>query len=68
MCALNPEVSVHPLVAVLAIVLATGASLVLMRYVYRLERHHPPTARVQVLVGVWFLATYGLMAFAIRPG
>lgn len=57
----------HPLVAALAVLVATCASLALIRYVYRLERHQPPSVRVIVVVGVWFLATYSVMAFAIRP-
>ena len=57
----------HPLVAVLAVFAATGGSIVLIRYVYGLETRHTPSPRVLVMIGTWFLVTYGLMAFAIRP-
>lgn len=57
----------HPLPAALLVLVGTFASLALIRLVYQLERNHPPRLRILVVVGIWFLATYTFMAFAIRP-
>jgi hypothetical protein len=49
------------------VLVATVLSVLGMRYVYRLERHHVPSTKVLVAMAIWFLLTYGFMAFVIQP-
>lgn len=48
-------------------VLATAASVLLVRYVYRRERHHATSLQSSVILAAWFLVSFTVMAFLVRP-
>lgn len=49
------------------VVVAAAASVARMAYVYRRERHRGPSRQLLIVVAIWFLISYGFMAFVIQP-
>lgn len=57
----------NPLLAAVLVVLATAGSVTLIAYVHGQERHRAFTTPELIVLVVWFLATYGFMAFVVVP-
>ena len=57
----------NPLFAALIVIAATAVSVLLIRYVYGEERHRQLSVTKLVVITGWFLLTYGLLAFFVRP-
>jgi hypothetical protein len=58
---------VNPVLAALVVVAATTISVVLVRYVYGEERHRRLPRTKLVMITLWFLASYGVIAFLVIP-
>lgn len=57
----------NPFVAAVLVVLATAGSVWLVSRVHGAERHRALTTAQLVVVTVWFLLSYGFMAFLVVP-
>lgn len=57
----------HPVLAALIVVAATAVSVVLIRYVYGEEQHRRLSRTKLVMVTLWFLGSYGVIAFVVIP-
>jgi hypothetical protein len=58
---------VNPLLAALIVVVATAVSVLLVQFIYGEERHRVFTRPKVVLVTLWFLVSYGGIAFLVIP-
>ena len=56
----------NPIPAALVVVVAAAASVGLVWYIYRREVRKPPSGWLLVIVGLWFLVSFGLTTFLIR--
>jgi hypothetical protein len=58
---------VSPWAASALVALATAASVFVVRYVYRRERHHAMSLPSTIILAAWFLFSFTVMAFLVRP-
>jgi hypothetical protein len=58
---------VDPVLAALIVVAATAVSVLLIRFVYGEEQHRRLSRPKLMLVTLWFLASYGVIAFVVLP-
>ncbi|HEX5966902.1 MAG TPA: hypothetical protein VFY88_00380 [Intrasporangium sp.] len=56
-----------PLLASLLVVVATGVSVWLITFLHNRESSRPFTWWQVLLLALWFLVTFGLMAFLVIP-
>lgn len=59
--------SVHALVAGFVVTLASVLTVAVIRALYRNEVRHAASRRLLLILFMWFVVTYGFMAFVIDP-
>lgn len=57
----------NPLLAALLVVAASAVSVVLIWYVYGEERHRLLSRTKLAVLTLWFLGSYGVIAFLVIP-
>ena len=57
----------NPWLALALVLIATAGSVLLVRFVYHRERNHPMSLRSSAILAAWFLFSFAVMAFLIRP-
>jgi predicted branched-subunit amino acid permease len=58
---------VNPWVALALVLVGTALSVVLVRSIYHRERNHAMSLQSSVILTAWFLFSYTVMAFLVRP-
>jgi len=56
-----------PVLAIILVIVAAALSVLLITKLYASEEHRTMRPWTMVLVALWFLITYGVMAFAVIP-